>query len=1044
PVVLAVPHAGARSPRLPRTAAARSRRTVWAHSGSVKLHEDPSTQETRIAVIDRRLGEPVGTWFASEPDDAALTAHAAETHTHYVRMVDGTEMPDHEIMSYTLATDGRPYGRSVFTQRDQYDREPYFNSPQVKNEYTHIDPVHEDQYGAVENVPWAGRPAYYFSLHGAPGAFSLVNRIGTRRQARGDQVGEYLQRRPSLQGLAADGVVVLTSCWVGAAADGLPRVREASRNPFVADPLATLSEAQQVANQVDRTVFAVDRVYYFLRDKGVKRQAIATTAEGELHKWLELRPEPKGAELDALIGTAGLRTDAGPDSEKDRAAALLRLVRALRQVFGASVEDDKEDAHGMYQRLLRGIGALELMRLNDPGLRDTGPFTMDLLYRAARSHLARPAGSALAAADVRALLEAAETQAAGVALRDFVPLPSVDKAQGLLADGDADQRIGQVLDLAGVRVTEVHERRLLWATVKAVESLDATTDVDALAVKALHLDAAHPVDDAVREELLWTMAGAAAVGRDAGNPTALAAYHLERNGALSPNTLLRSDSGEILGRNWTGSGLTDPLVTDRYLASSNGTDAANAQIRHTPWRADGAVPGQRQPAYFLLAQGGPDHLDMPWPDGSRRPVPADEIAELLANDPMLTARPMSEPVVPVVPHTGRGEALAKALSSRTATARSVYTPAVDLDLFHNTVTDEHFVVVAPQPQGSASAAEWVQTKVPPLISPVPATPAAPAPVVVTSAGGHGTDGEELRPPAAGQAVEPAPAVTEFVEGPLPNAAIPTDAAEIIPPPIPYPLGPVFVADTGSRETVLTEGLVPGGTGLDLVAYAQVGGPGHGFVSADTSPEAAAQRLSEGHVWEIDAPGGIDITATLGAYGILPETADGDEVLFAGGVASRFVKGGWAIVAGGEAHTLGEWIPNPNHRPYDGVPDASPTAPVRRLSLEPLLEKRVFRVEDVVSTAELQALSEALAAADPAPGEQYGRELGSGLTEHIRAGLSAEDLAVGRVDLHLSMEDPNHSMAGMELARVVANDLRRRAMLTVGARRTPVDICPPRN
>ena len=1036
PVVLAVPRAGRGSPRLPRTAASRTRRTVWAHSGRVKLYEDPSTRRTGIAVIDRRsLGEPLGSWFASEPDDPQLTARQTPEPGHFVRMTDGTLVPDDEIMSHTLAADGRPYGRAVLDTRDQSVTEPYVDSLPTVDEYVHIDPVHWDRLGDAENVPWSGRPAYYFLLHGNPGAFSLVRTDGARRQARGDQVGEYLQRRPSVRGLAADGVVVLMSCWVGAAADGLPRLHATGRAPYVADPLTTLSEAQQVANRIDRTVFAVDRVYYLTLDKGTRGHGLAATVEGERRTWLELRPEPTGTALDAVIATAGLHSDPGPAPAESRVTAL-RLVRALRQTFGASVEDDKDDVHGEYQRLLRGIGALESMRRNDPKLRDAGPFTLDLLERAARSHRVRsggPAESAVDATDVRALLEAAGTRPAGMALGDFVPLPSVDRALALLADGDPGQRAAEVLDLTAGPVTEVHRQRLLWATVKAVESLEATTDLDALAAKVLHLDAsAHPVDEARRTELLWTAAGAAALGRDLRNPTALAAHHLERNGALSAHTLLKSEDGDIIGRDWIGMGMADPFVPDRYLAASHGTDAANARMTSAPWRADGVLT----PAYLVLGNGGPDHLDLPWPDGSRRPVPVAEIAELLAIDPVLSARPPGGALVPIVPRTGPGEALAKALSSRTATARTVYTPAVDADIFHDTLLEKNLVVVAPQPPGSASGSAWVRTDPPPLATAVPAAPAAPAPVVVMTADAHGTGGEES-----------APAVLEPVEGPMPNAVIPTDAADIIPPPIPYPARPVFVADTGSPDAVRTEGLAPGGTGLDLVAYAQVGGADHGFVSADTSPGTAAQRLNDGHVWEIDAPGGIDITATLDAYGIAHGTSAEAEVLFAGGVASRFIKGAWRIVPATDAtaeNTLGEWIPNPNHPSYDAGKEATPMASMRRLPIQPVLDKRVFRVEDVVSTAELQALSEALAVTDPAPGEQYAQELGTRLTEHITAGLATENLAVGHVDLHLSVEDPDHSMAGMALARVVANGVGRRAMLTVGALRTPTDICPSRN
>ncbi|MER6273800.1 lonely Cys domain-containing protein [Streptomyces sp900105755] len=1044
PVLLVVPHAGARSPRLPRTAATRTGRTVWAHGGQVKLHADPVTGRARIVEVDRRsLGHPLGSWFASRPGRPEPENPMSGAEQRFVRMTDGTLVPDEEILSHTLTADGRPYGRAVLAERDMAEREEHVNALPEANEYEYLDPVRAYTHGDKEKVPWAGRTAYYFYLHGQPGAFKLVRADGTGGDARGDQVAGFLRRRPSFRELAADDVVVLMSCWAGAPADTLAVRSRAGRTPFVADPLATVSEAQQVANRADRTVFAIDRVHY-VRSEGEKSwQGILTDSLGERRKWLELRPEPTGAALDELARTAGLHTGAGPASEQDRATAL-RLVRALRLVFGASVEDDRDDAHGEYRRLLAGIGALARMRRDDPLMGDVGPFTMDLLDRVARSYLGRSAGTvpapgtALDPADVRAVLEAARTQPDRKTLTGFVWLPSLGEALSLVGKGDPDQRATEVLDLGSGPVTDVHRQRLLWATVKAVEGLAAAADVDALAVKVLHLDSsAGPVDDARRAELLWTMAGAAAAGRDVHNPTALAAFHLERAGALSADTLLGLPTSAT-GRNWTGRPLTGRLVTDQYLLSVNGTDPAGASPRTAPWLAPGDDPHELPRAFFVLADGGPDHIDMSLPDGTRPSVPHDEIAELLTNDQLLSARPLSEPVVPLVPHSGGGRALARALTNRAATAREVLRPAVDLDLFHNTKKNEHHIVVAGPAPGASSTAPWARTRPAPLAAPTPAKPVKPAAPVVTEA----PVAAPYRLPTAGPA--------EIVKGPMPNAAVPADAADIIPPPVFSARGQVFLADDRIPAEVVADGLVPPGSSLDLDSYAQAGeaeSAAFGFVAAGTSRELAAQRLNEGFVWEVDAPGGIDVAATLDAYGIPHEIPEGAEILFAGGVASPYIRGAWRIVPGTGAHgenTLGEWVPNPNHRSYQDSPAATPTAPVRRLPVQPVLDKRVFRVEDVVSPDELLHLADTLGGADAGAGERYAGELGARLTAHIKVELAEQGLAVGRVDLHVSLEDPGHSIAGMALARVVANELRRRAMLTVGALRTPVDICPSGN
>ncbi|MCO6716976.1 hypothetical protein, partial [Streptomyces sp. CHB19.2] len=75
---------------------------------------------------------------------------------------------------------------------------------------------------------------------------------------------------------------------------------------------------------------------------------------------------------------------------------------------------------------------------------------------------------------------------------------------------------------------------------------------DVLTTKALHLATGeNPRDEALREDLLLLAATTAARGRDAHDPTALAAYDLERNGALDDRTLITSVNGTSVGRSWT-------------------------------------------------------------------------------------------------------------------------------------------------------------------------------------------------------------------------------------------------------------------------------------------------------------------------------------------------------------------------------------------------------------------------------------------------------------------------------------------------------------
>lgn len=395
----------------------------------------------------------------------------------------------------------------------------------------------------------------------------------------------------------------------------------------------TISDAQRVANRTGRTVFAAERPggLRYLPD-GTPVFAIVTDALNRPVSWREVRPEPRGTALDAAARTAGLHNGTGIASQEVRDDAL-RLVRALRLTFGVSVEDDRDNPAGQYQRLLRGIGALERMRQADPELRQHGRFTMDLLNHAAEAYAdSTPDG-------VRALLHAAPATPPGTRLRKVLGLPAVEGAISWLASDTLtpDRLAARILGLgpgSGPGVTEADRQRLFWAMVKAYASLAAAPDQDALAVKALHLaDPTSPVDQPRREELFWLATAAAAAGRDVRAPAALAAFHLEQNGALSPGTQIRSADGRVLGRNWSGTPLTAPLAVDRYVMSPDGSLAGAPPTvrRGPPTRTTGACggrptswwpaarpatstcPGRTAPAAGFLRTRSPDY----WPPTAR-------------------------------------------------------------------------------------------------------------------------------------------------------------------------------------------------------------------------------------------------------------------------------------------------------------------------------------------------------------------------------------------------------------------------------------------
>ncbi|MGW6914472.1 putative T7SS-secreted protein [Kitasatospora sp. NPDC054939] len=98
---------------------------------------------------------------------------------------------------------------------------------------------------------------------------------------------------------------------------------------------------------------------------------------------------------------------------------------------------------------------------------------------------------------------------------------------------------------------------------------------------------------------------------------------------------------------------------------------------------------------------------------------------------------------------------------------------------------------------------------------------------------------------------------------------------------------------------------------DLAAYAGSGSKDSVYVGTTRDPNL---KLGANRLWryEVDAPGGIDVNASLGrkeAGGISPH-ADEAEIAFPGGVDVRHIKGAWRLENGKPV----EFVPNPHYRP----------------------------------------------------------------------------------------------------------------------------------
>lgn len=743
-VVLVSPYAGAMGLDLPRRAAARTDRTLWSHSGETALKPHPDTGRHRIEVTDDRafgdestgepagepigepvsewIGEPMGEWIASDPDDLGPDEGGPGPGEGVLRTIDGRTLRDADVKSVALTDEGRPVGRAVVNSADLLQREPWLQDLIRSTEWSVYDPVTGEPIGDPRPVPWQGRKPYFFMVHGVPGQTLMVERMFQNNvPVRGSETGGYLRRRPSVSRLDRGTPLVFLSCW-GSGPGGHTEAALKRSSPFVPDPLAVPSAAQDVSNVTRRDVYAPDRRHLSRYTKGKKGKlydhGIGTTPANDPVDMRRLRPEPLPGELDALAERAGLGAvpDLTPAMARDTA---LRLVRALRATFGVDAENDKDDPAGTYDRLLRGIGALEVMRRGDGNPREYGELTLDLLDRVTRAHhgLTTAPGTRPAPPDpdaVRTMLDAASARLSTdpeSALSDFAPLPSVDRARELIGRHDPDRWTRQVLGLrTSAPVTAADRQNALWATVKAVESVENHPDPDALTTKALHLTTGEdPRDETLRTELLRTAATAAALGRDAYDPTALAAYDLERHGALDDRTLITSVNGASTGRSWTGRPTPSRMWADRYAISPDG-GLSNSHGALAPWYRKGAGKSAHPGGYVLDLSGTtPGQADMPWPDGTTRPVPYDEIAELLSHDPVLAQLDQDVAVVPV--GAGAGDtALAEAIAARTGAARTVWLPTRPLRLLDRRPAVNESLLVLTSPQDDA--VNWSETRPP--------------------------------------------------------------------------------------------------------------------------------------------------------------------------------------------------------------------------------------------------------------------------------------------------------------------------------------------
>ncbi|MBK5994932.1 lonely Cys domain-containing protein, partial [Streptomyces sp. MBT58] len=379
PVVLAVPFAADGYLDLPRRLADRTGRTVWAHSGRITVESAPGEAST-IDVV-RTPKAPRGDWIASDPGLGPDTD-------------DDTPGWHHEVVSRALvsALSGRQIGRASHHPaefaRDFEDDDRHLDRMAT---FVHDHPATGRTSGELD-LPRPGPEdrAYRLDLHGSPGSLTFALRDGTTRDVDEREAGPWLRRRKSLTTLPEDHWVDLVVCWSGAPRDSaVPKPGTASDaygGPFVADPLATVSMGQHVANATGRAVRLAYGPQGTQESNGRYRRTLFADAQGRRRAWALAGPEPDADELDRLAEIAGISPGDGEVSDEMRTATL-RLVRALRITFGHDIDDDPG-----FGDLLRGAAAVDQMWRSDADFEEAGPFTLDLLHRVVAAHPDAAAG----------------------------------------------------------------------------------------------------------------------------------------------------------------------------------------------------------------------------------------------------------------------------------------------------------------------------------------------------------------------------------------------------------------------------------------------------------------------------------------------------------------------------------------------------------------------------------------------------------------------------------------------------------------------------
>ncbi|MFJ4896132.1 hypothetical protein ACIP5U_40200, partial [Streptomyces sp. NPDC088788] len=323
---------------------------------------------------------------------------------------------------------------------------------------------------------------------------------------------------------------------------------------------------------------------------------------------------------------------------------MLRLVRALREVFGDRVEDDLGVAGGRYERVLTGIVGLERLRANDPGLSQLTPFRLDLLDFFVVEHTGRVPDleGYLALLDFAAAAVAADPEAR---LTDAVASPSVKLTCTTLHSARGEQLTRYVQSLPfSAAITPRHVASTLWATARAAKyfSLIVGADRELIGRRVLHLGLSSVWDQTHQEHLVALMARVIAEGADVTDLDLLAAYELKGAGAFDQGALLTQGS-TVQGFNWSG---TLALNGIAWGSVRQVTGSRDGGITVQPVEQLWTGPGRPVPTLRVVEVDQSGSVVVHLPGRLPSPVPDSEYLALLSLDPVLSMQlSLSVPVL---------------------------------------------------------------------------------------------------------------------------------------------------------------------------------------------------------------------------------------------------------------------------------------------------------------------------------------------------------------------------------------------------------------